>query len=87
MDECHHTDKLHPYASIMDFYSPPLKKPQVLGFSASPANGSSLVSVCLRHAVILVFMCIHSLHSAIIPAHLPLFSVAEFAKQRCLIVT
>ena len=35
LDECHHTDKLHPYAMIMSYYNslPKENRPQVDGWN------------------------------------------------------
>jgi hypothetical protein len=38
-DECHHAKKAHPYNRIMtEFYSTAIKKPKILGLTASPVS-------------------------------------------------
>ena len=53
LDECHHTDKQHPYARIMMGYLKEKEKgnmnvPQVIGLTASPGAGgaSSVMNIC-----------------------------------------
>ncbi|KAJ9527289.1 hypothetical protein QJQ45_025559, partial [Haematococcus lacustris] len=52
LDECHHTDKEHPYMRVMAHHSAAARQggpvPQVLGFSASPVNGRTEVEVRLK---------------------------------------
>ncbi|GAX84396.1 hypothetical protein CEUSTIGMA_g11818.t1 [Chlamydomonas eustigma] len=45
LDECHHTTKEHAYAKVMSYYDSSASKPQILGFSASPAGGSTVAKV------------------------------------------
>ncbi|KAF5836541.1 hypothetical protein DUNSADRAFT_5829 [Dunaliella salina] len=74
LDECHHTDKLHPYAVVMSYYNAltPENRPQVLGFSASPASGTTEDRVMHQLSRLL-----RSLH-----AHLHVISEEDVAHQQ-----